>query len=164
MRATLSIAFTLALTISTAAQTIPATAGETLNGRRIVLARATQGRATILVAAFSHDAGERCGHWMHAIRKDPALETVQTYQIVELEKVPALFRGALRSLMRKNVDAALQDHFVVLTQDEKLWRAYFGVTEEQDPYIVLLDGSGKVTWSGHGSARELEPELRAAAH
>lgn len=143
---------------------LPGTAGETLDGKRIVLARAAQGRATILVAAFSHDAGQRCSHWMHALRKDPVLATVPAYQIVDLEKVPTLFRGTLRSLMRKNVDAALQDHFVVLTQDDKLWRAYFGVTEEQEPYVVLLDGNGKVTWSGHGSARELEPELRAAAH
>jgi hypothetical protein len=128
------------------------------------LARAAHGHPTILVAAFSHDAGQRCGHWMRALHKDPALAAIPAYQIVSMEAVPALFRGALRNIIRKNINPAEYDNFVVLTKDEKLWRAYFNVTAERDPYVVLLDPNGKVLWSGHGSARELEPELAAAAH
>ena len=164
MKAALLCTFPLLLAIATAAQTLPGTAGETLSGKRIVVAQATPGHPTILVAAFSHDAGQRCEHWMHAIQRDPALAGVPAYQLVELEKVPELLRGALRNLMRKNVDPAEHDRFIVLTQDEKLWRTYFNVTADQDPYVILLDSNGKVQWSGHGSARELEPKLRASAH
>ncbi len=164
MKAALLCTFPLLLAIATAAQTLPGTAGETLSGKRIVVAQTVQGHTAILVAAFSHDAGQHCEHWMHAIQRDPVLAGVPAYQLVELEKAPTLFRGALRNLMRKNVDPAEHDHFIILTQDEKLWRAYFNVNAEQDPYVVLLDGTGKVQWIGHGSARELEPKLRAAAH
>lgn len=146
-----------------AAQTLPGTAGETLSGKRIVLAQAAQGHPAILVAAFSHGVGQRGSHWMHAIHKDPAVAAIPAYQVVSLESVPALFRGALRSMIRKNIAPAEYDSFVVLTKDEKLWRAYFGVTAEQYPYIVLLDPAGKVRWQGHGSARDLEPQLSAAA-
>jgi hypothetical protein len=79
-----------------------------------------------------------------------------------LGSVPSLFRGAIKGMIRNGVPPIEQSRFIVLTQDEKQWRAYFQVSTEDDPYVVLLDSSGKRIWSGHGSARQLEPGLRAA--
>jgi hypothetical protein len=39
------------------AQSLPATAGETLSGKRIVLSDAVHGHAAILVAGFSREGG-----------------------------------------------------------------------------------------------------------
>ena len=52
------------------AQMMPTTAGETLSGKKIVLADAVRGHAAVLVAGFSHDGGMACGDWMKAIRAD----------------------------------------------------------------------------------------------
>jgi hypothetical protein len=151
-----------AFTVEGAAQApgMPGTAGETLSGKRIVLADAVRGHAVVLVAGFSHDGGIACGDWMKAIRADAA--GVEVYEIAMIEGAPGLFRGMIKSGMRKGMSAAEQDRVVVLTQDDKLWEKFFAVSNGQDPQVMLLDGEGNVVWHGHGAASEVEPQLRAA--
>jgi hypothetical protein len=143
-------------------QGLPGTTGETLSGKRIVLADAVRGHAAVLVAGFSKDAGDGCGLWAKALRGDAAFAGVAVYQVASLERAPGFVRGMIKNSMRKGVAAGEQDSFVVLTQDEKLWRRYFGVSEEKEPYVVLLDAAGMVKWHGHGAAKELEPLVREA--
>ena len=145
-------------------QSIPATVGETLSGKRIVLADVTRGHAAVLVAGFSHEAGMGTGAWVKALRGDPALAGVTVYQVAMLEAAPGFVRGMIKSGMRKGLSADEQDHFVVLIQDEKSWQSYFDVSNDKDPYVALIDDAGKILWHGHGAAGELEPQLRAAQH
>ena len=144
------------------AETLPATAGDTLSGKGLVLADAVRGHAAVLVACFSNEAGESCGEWARVIHGDAALQGIQLYEAAMLERAPAFLRGLIKVGMRKGISAADQDNVVVLTQDEKLWRSYFGVTTDKDAYVVLLDDSGQVRWHGHGAARDLEPQLKSA--
>ena len=145
-------------------QGLPATAGETLSGKRVVLADAVHGHAVVLVAGFSREGGNGTGAWVKAIHADPALGGVSVYEIAEIAGAPSLIRGMIKSSMKKGVPAAEQDNFVVLTQDEKMWRNYFDVGDDKVSYVMLIDPSGKVLWHGHGSAAELEPQLKAALH
>jgi hypothetical protein len=144
------------------AQSLPATAGETLTGKRIVLADEVRGQTAVLVAGFSREGGSATGAWIKAIHGDSSLASVAVYQVAMLAGAPGFIRGMIKSGMKKGVPPAEQDHFVVLTQDEKLWRTYFDVTNDKDPYVILIDASGKVLWHGHGSPANLEPQLRAA--
>ncbi len=144
-------------------QAMPATAGETLSGQRIVLADAVRGHRAIVVAGFSHDAGDGCGAWVKALHADRGLSGVDVYQLASLEKAPSFIRGTIKRSMKKGVAPDDQGHFVVVTEEENLWRSFFDVTSDADPYVVLLDASGKVLWHGHGSASDLEPQLRTAA-
>lgn len=146
------------------AQSLPTTAGETLSGKRIVLADATHAHTAVLVAGFSHEGGMGTGAWVKALHADPALAGVAVYQVAMLGAAPAFMRGMIRSGMRKGLSEAEQDNFVVLTQDEKLWRSYFDVADDKVPYVVSIDAGGKALWKGHGAAAELEPQLRAALH
>jgi hypothetical protein len=145
-------------------QTMPGTAGETLSGKRIVLADATRGQAAVLVAGFSHEGGSGTGAWVKAVRADQALAGVSVFQVAMLEGAPSFMRGAIKSGMRKGTTAAEQDQFVVLTQDEKLWRQYFSVATDKEPYVVFIDAKGNVVWHGHGPADQLEPLLKTALH
>ena len=144
------------------AQTLPATVGETLSGHSLVLAQAMHGHASILLMGFSKDGGMRCGDWVKAIHDDAALNGVAVYQASMLEGAPALLRPAIKNAMRKGLPPAEQDAFVVLTQDQKLWRSYFDVSTDKDPYVVLMDAVGQVRWHGHGDAKFLEPLLGPA--
>ncbi len=144
------------------AQTMPGTAGETLSGKHIVLADETRGRAAVLIAGFSREGGNGTGAWVKAVHEDKALEAVEVYQVAILEGAPSFMRGTIKNGMRKGVNAAEQDQFVVLTQDDKQWRQFFGVTTDKEPYAVLIDAKGSVLWHGHGQAEQLEPLLRAA--
>lgn len=158
-----SLLFAVALASQpSVAQEMPATTGESLSGHRVVLAELVRGHATLLVAGFSRKGGDGCGDWVKAVRADSALANVAVYQMAMLESAPGLFRGAIKNSMKKGFDAAEQDNFVVLTQDEKLWRKYFDVSDDQDPYVALIDAAGKIVWHGHGAAGNLEPMLKAA--
>lgn len=146
------------------AQAMPATAGETLSGKHIVLADAVHGREAILVAGFSHEGGMKTGEWIKQIHADPALAGVTVYEMAMLEAAPSFVRGMIKSGMRKGMSPEQQDDSVVLTQDEKAWETYFGVDDDKEPYVMLIDPGGKVIWHGHGAAVVLELQLRAAVH
>lgn len=152
------------LSISCVAQAMPATPGESLSGKRVVLADAVRGHTAVLVAGFSHEGGMATGDWIKTVRADPAFAGVVVYQVAMLEGAPSFVRGMIRNGMKKSVPPAEQDYSVVLTQDQKLWESYFGVTTDKDPYVELIDSSGKVLWRGHGAARDLEPQMKAALH
>lgn len=141
---------------------MPSTAGETLSGKKIVLAEAVRGHAVALVAGFSREGGSGTGAWVKAIHSDGALSDVTIYQVAMLAGAPSLLRGMIKNSMKNGLTPAEQDRFVVLVQDEKAWRSYFEVNSDKDPYIALLDASGKMLWHGHGAPAELEPRLRAA--
>lgn len=147
--------------VSCFSQQMPKTSGVSLSGKRIVPAEVVRGHASILVAGFSHEAGMQCGPWMKAIQTDPALKDVTAYELAMLEKAPGMFRGMIKSGMRKGTSPAEQERIVVMTQDQKQWEEYFGVADEKDPYVVMLDARGDVVWHGHGSV-SLEPLLKNA--
>jgi hypothetical protein len=155
--------FVAALLIGTcAAQTLPATEGETLGGHRVAVAQAIRGHRAVLIAGFSKAAGDACAEWARAVNSDPALRPVEVYQLVMLEEAPRILRPAIKSGMRKGLSIAEQERLVILTQDEKLWRSYFGVNNDNEPWVVLIDEDGRVLWHGHGSAQYLEPLLKQA--
>ncbi len=144
------------------AQAMPSTAGETLSGQPIVLANAVRGHAAVLIAGFSREGGNGAGEWAKALRADPAFAQVAVYQIAEIAGAPRFVRGMIRSGIKKGVSPASQDHFVLLAEDEQRWRAYFGVSTENDAYVVLIDAQGKILWHGHGAAANLESSVKAA--
>lgn len=154
----------LAMGAACLCQSMPATAGETLSGKHIVLAEVTRGHPAVLVAGFSHEGGMGTGAWLKTLKADPALAGVAVYQVAMLEKAPGFVRGMIKSGMRKGLSASEQDRSVVLTKDDRLWRDYFDVSDDKDPYVMLIEADGKVLWRGHGAAGELEPQLKAALH
>jgi ATP synthase subunit 10 len=145
-----------------AAQSLPATEGETLGGHKVQVAQAIRGHEAVLIAGFSKDAGDACGAWGKAAHADSALRSAEVYQLVMLEEAPRILRPMIKSGMRKGLSAAEQERFVILTQDEKLWRSYFGVGNDKEPWVVLIDADGKVLWHGHGAAQYLESLLKQA--
>lgn len=157
-----AILWTTAMGIACRAQTLPTTEGDTLSGHRVVLARAVSGKPAVLIASFSKDAGPGCGEWSKAVRADSSLAGVAVYEAAMLEQAPGFVRGMIKSSMRKGLSTAEQDNFLVFTQDEALWRSYFGVTSDKDPWVVLIDAAGQVRWHGHGAAANLEPLLKSA--
>jgi hypothetical protein len=162
MRLALCVSVAVMLSGVCAAQSLPGTEGETLGGHRVVVAQAIRGHVAVLIAGFSKDAGDACGAWGKAVHADPALKSAEVYQLVMLEEAPRILRPMIKSGMRKGMSAAEQEQFIILTQDEKLWRSYFGVDNDKEPWVVLIDAGGRVLWHGHGSARGLEPLLKAA--
>lgn len=144
------------------AQTLPATEGETLGGHKVTVAQAVRGHAAVLIAGFSKDAGAGSAAWAKAVHGDAALKSVEIFQLVMLEKAPGFVRPMIKNGMRKGMSEAELEECVILTSDEQQWRSYFGVNNDKEPWVALIDAGGRVVWHGHGAAQVLEPLLRQA--
>lgn len=164
IRALTGFALVIAFSSICLAQSIPTTAGETLSGKPIVLADAVRGHTVVLIAGFSREGGNGAGDWAKAIHADPALAHTTVFQISMLARAPGFIRGMIKSGIKKSVPPADQDRFVVLSTDEQPWKSYFGVTTENDAYVVLIDAQGKILWHAHGPSAQLETQLRTALH
>jgi predicted transcriptional regulator len=79
-----------------------------------------------------------------------------------LGRAPGFVRSMVKASLRKEAAGGTHGKFIVMTQDEGAWRSYFGVSDDKDAYVVLLDAGGRVLWHGHGAAGNLEPLVRAA--
>jgi len=144
------------------AQDLPKTAGETLTGKRMVLADAVKGHVTVVIVGFSKDAGDPCTDWARGLRAEAAFADVPVYEAAMLAGAPSFVRGMIKSSMRKGLSAAEQENFVILTSDERTWRDAFQVVNEKDPYVLLLAADGRVKWQGHGRVRDLIGQVKAA--
>ena len=144
------------------AQTVPGTAGETLSGRKVAVAESIRGHVAVLIAGFSKDAGGESAAWSKAVHGDPALGGAVVFQLVMLERAPGFVRPMIKSGMRSGMSAVEQSECVILTADEAMWRSYFGVSNDKEPWVALVDAGGRVVWHGHGAAKTLEPLMRQA--
>jgi hypothetical protein len=67
-----------------------------------------------------------------------------------LEGVPSLLRGMIKAGIRNGMPVASRDHMLTTVSSEAAWKKFAGVSDSKVPYLVLLDGTGHVRWSGHG--------------
>ena len=148
----------LALATCLAAQTLPSGEGETLSGLKIRFPDFLAGKQAVCVFSFSREAGESTRAWMDPLWK----AGVDAYSIANLEAAPRLIRGMIRRGMKSGMPANYHPRSLVLTRDEKAWKAALQVTDDKWPVVVRLDTSGKITdrYAGPFDARALERFIR----
>ncbi len=142
---------------------LPVTPAESLSGRKLDFPSALAGKPTVCVFSFSREAGEAVGVWMNRLTRDG----VDSWSVANLEGAPSLLRGMIRGSMRKGLTQPLLERSLVLTKNEKAWRAALGIRQEKLPAVVLLDAAGRLLWRHEGlfgdeMYRELKSRLEAA--
>jgi hypothetical protein len=130
---------------------LPQIKGMSLEDREVTLPDAAAGKAALLIITFSKAAGEHARAWSDRFVQDyPQDDKATSYSVAMLEDVPSLFRGMVRSGIKRGIPAALRSRFVTVVKDEAQWKQYVGVKEDKDPYLLLLDRSGHVSWKYQG--------------
>jgi hypothetical protein len=130
-------------------QVIPHTEAETLSGNKVVLPDV--GHSAIFIVGFSHAGGESSGRWDKELRQDLARDsTLRIYSVAELQDAPRMVRGMIRHGMRGSVPKNEQDSFVLLYQDEDVWKRLADFSDADDAYILLVDSAGNIRWRTHG--------------
>jgi hypothetical protein len=130
----------LFVSASLAAQTLPSTEAETLTGRKLDFPKALAGQPVVCVFSFSKEAGEKTNEWM----KPLLAAGINAYSVAHLEGAPRLVRGLIRGGMRKSMPANQHDRSLILTRDEKAWRAALEVKDDRQPIAVKLDATGRI--------------------
>lgn len=157
-----SAALAGAQTLEVGAQ-LPQMRGETLLGAPLVLPDGAAGRPAFLTITFSKKAGKSARAWNERFEKDHgSRSSVNNYSIAMLEEAPRIFRGIIKSGMKKGVPQEAHNRFLIVTSDEAAWKKYLNVTDDELPYLVLIDGSGRLVWKDQGVFAEKQYEaLRA---
>jgi len=122
--------------------------GETLDGSKFSL---SPGKTTILVLGFSKKAGDLSAPWRDHISADFGADPRGSWFVVAfLESAPSLVRGMIKSAMRSGTPVPARGHTIVAVSGEAVWKKFAGVSDDKLPCVLLLDGSGRVAWSGFG--------------
>jgi ATP10 protein len=142
---------------------LPELRGETLLGAALVLPDAAKGKIAFLTITFNRQAGKSARAWNQRFEKDHgSRSSVTNYSVAMLEEVPRIFRGMVKSGIKKGVPQQLWNHFLIVTSDEVAWKKYLNVTDDDLPYVLLIDGSGSVIWKDQGVLDEKKYELLKA--
>ena len=149
----------LLVVASLSAQVIPHTEAETLSGKKIVLPDAATGHPAVFIVGFSRAGGDSSGRWGKQLRQEFTTDSnVQIYSVAELQDAPKIVRGMIRHSMRGNIPQNEQGTFVVLYQDEDVWKKLADFSDPNDAYILLVDSAGRIRWRTHGKV----PDQQAA--
>jgi ATP synthase subunit 10 len=151
VRAASSVVLVSLVALSLQAQSIPHTEAETLAGKKIVLPDAFAGRPAILVIGFSRSGGDSAGRWSKQLRQDlGADKSVRIFSVAELQDAPKLARGLIRHGMRGGIPQNEHDSFVLLYQDEDIWKKLAEFSDTNNAYILLVDSGGNISWRAQG--------------
>lgn len=124
---------------------MPTIAGKTLTGKSLELPAAALGKPAVVVFSFSRTAGKDARLWNEHLGKGFP-ESVTVYDVMELQAVPRLFRGMALAGIRGTMPISMQEHSIVLYEDEKLWKVRLAVSDDSRAYIVLLGAEGHIRW------------------
>ena len=151
VRAASSVALVSFVALSLRAQSIPHTEAETLAGKKIVLPDVFGGHPAILVIGFSRSGGDSAGRWSKQLRQDLAQDkNVRIFSVAELQDAPKLARGLIRHGMRGGIPQNEHDSFVLLYQDEDVWKKLAEFSDTNNAYILLVDSGGNISWRTQG--------------
>lgn len=129
--------------------TFPDLPGKTLAGSDVTVSM-RDGQAKVFVVTFTKDAAKPAQSWLDACRADESAKgptpRVACWDVRMVEGMPRLVRGFVEGRMRKGVPASDRERIVLVYKDNETWRDRLMVMKdfENDPFLVLVDRSGRV--------------------
>lgn len=130
---------------------IPPVQGTTFSNARVNLPEDLNGKVGILVIGFSQGSRDAITDWGKKLADDYFDSPhVVFYEMPVLASVPKMMRGFVTGRIKASVSERGKVHFLPLLDNEMSWRALTHYNKPDDPYIVLIDGSGRVRWQSQG--------------
>jgi predicted transcriptional regulator len=148
----LTIGFLLLSLVPVFCDQIPKTASESLAGDSVTLPDSIRGHVSVVIVGFSKSSQDAVKAWDVAARKQ--LGATDVYQVAVLEDAPSFVRGMIKHAMKGSTPADRQGHFLVVVKGEAELKKAAGFAEANDPYVLLLDGSGEIRWRTHGAVSD----------
>jgi len=144
----------LLTTICAHAQTqIPTIAGSTFAGAKVKLPDAFAGKSGVIVLGFSQGSRDQITAWGKRLAVDYFdSPTVAYYEMPVLAGVPGFMRGFVLGRIKSSVSERGKVHFLPILDNEPAWRAVaqYATSDPNAPYVLVVDGSGRVRWRTRG--------------
>jgi hypothetical protein len=138
----------IAATCALAGDRFPPIEAQSLDDRKIAFPAAAAGRPAVVVIGFTHASQNQTRPWGERLSRDPA--SLLVYSLAVLEDVPRLVRGMAAHGIKSGVPKEQRERFLLVYHDEKALKEIAGFSQPDDAYVLLLDGSGAVSWKYHG--------------
>jgi hypothetical protein len=130
---------------------IPSVHGTTFSDNKVDLPEDLQGKVGILVVGFSTGSRDAVTDWGKKLAADYFdSPNVLYYEMPVLASVPKMMRGFVQGRIKSSVSDRGKPHFLPLIDNEMSWRALAHYNKPDDPYILLVDGNGRVRWQSQG--------------
>jgi hypothetical protein len=134
---------------------IPPVHATVLTGQTVDLPAALQGKSAVLVLGFSQASREQATDWGKRLAADYRTSgTVLYYEMPVLEAVPRLLRGWVTKKIAESVPERARDHFLIVLDHEKEWRAAVAYNKSDDAYVVVVDSAGTIRARLEGPASD----------
>lgn len=147
-----AICFLLLSLVPAFSKQIPKTASESLAGDAVTLPDSIRGHASVVVVGFSKSSQDAVKAWDAGARK--RLGATDVYQVAVLESAPSFVRGMIKHAMKGATPADRQGHFLVVVKGEAELKKATGFDQADEPYVLLLDGTGEIRWRTHGAVSD----------
>jgi len=131
---------------------IPKTTGESLAGQQVTLPDSIKGHASVVIVGFSKSSQEAVKEWDKSARK--GLGDIDVYQVAVLEDAPSFVRGMIKHAMKSATPADRQSHFLVVVKGAAELKRAASFLQADEPYVLLLNGSGEIVWKMHGAVSD----------
>jgi hypothetical protein len=134
---------------------IPEVHATSFSNEPVNLPEGLKGKVGVLVLGFSRDSREADAAWGKRLAADygesPA---VVYYEMPVLAAAPRMLRGMIVKSMKSSVPAGEQAHFVVILENEAMWKTVTHYGRPDDPYVLVVDSQGSVVWQTQGAVTE----------
>jgi hypothetical protein len=143
----------------------PAVTGSNLQRKKLRLPQDFQGELTLVLIAFQQWQQTQVDTWLPFARQleetDPR---VRYYELPTIQRLNALSRTFVNEGMRAGIpDPIARERTITLYLDKSAFRQALQLSHEDDIYVLLLDGQGKVLWRAEGAFTPEKGESLAAA-
>jgi hypothetical protein len=140
----------------------PQISGQSLTAKPFDLPAAVAGKPAVILFSFSKTAGKDAAIWGDNVSKAFS-HAVPVYNVILLESVPGLFRGMATSSIKSGMPLPVQDHSIILLQNEALWKLRLAVADDTRAYALLLGPDSCIRWISSTSYSDSEfARLKAA--
>lgn len=146
---------------------LPPVRGSFLTGRDVALPAAASGKTALLLLGFTYEsrhAVEPWGEWFRKSMRDR--RDVTFFEIPMIGGLAKVGRWFIDRGMRKGTPEDLHENVITVYSRTGDWKRRLGVTpgNEDDAFLIVLDGQGIVRWMHHGpfdgeAAKALEGAL-----
>ena len=133
---------------------LPSMRGSFLTGKDVTLPAVSSGKTAVLILGFTYGSRKSVEPWGDWCKKVMAGRPDLTFfEMPMIGGMGKLGRWFIDRGMRKSTPAELHEHVITVYSDVGDWKRRLGVSgaNEDDAFLVVVDGKGIVQWLHHGA-------------
>lgn len=130
---------------------IPNVTGKTLSDAEVTLPEQVSREVTLLIVTFKKSSAKSAREWSERFfKKDSNRNAAGVMQLIFLQSVPRMFRGMVKSGIKKGMPKHLHERTILIYEGEKEWKELLKFSDKDDlPFLILLNRNGTIEWLQH---------------